>query len=66
MERLKQLIKEAMDEFIIQTGGNLDRRASFNRDRKALLRFVNTVLSISASYTELDVLMALREIEAGE
>lgn len=32
-------VVQAMDDFIKETGGNLDPRGAYNRDRKALLQF---------------------------
>ncbi len=39
----RERIEKAMDEFILAIGGNLDRRAANNRDRKALRDFYEEV-----------------------
>ncbi len=58
------LLAEAMNEFISATGGNLDHRAACNRDRKALMAFLDRCLSIMPThhYGQMDLMRAAQMV----
>jgi hypothetical protein len=55
MKPIEYKMAVAMDNFIRSTGGNLDHRAANDRDRKALLSFLQEVLSFMSHHQYADI-----------